>query len=61
MENKIKNYVKFKEKKIIIRPIEGEVGNVMVFELTDSINTKQYINYKGNKYQMISCSESKQK
>ena len=58
MENKIKNYVKFKEKKIIIRPIEGEEGPVMVFELTDSNYSKEFINYKGNKYQLISTSKT---
>lgn len=55
MENKIKNYVKFKDKKIIIRPIEGEEGSVMVFELTDSNSLKEYINYNGNKYGLITA------
>ena len=58
MENKVKNYVKFKDKKIIVRPIEGEEGPVMVFELTDSNSFKEFINYNGNKYGLISTSKT---
>ena len=58
MENKIKNYVKFKDKKIIIRPIEGEEGPVMVFELTDFNPSKEFIIHNRNKYEIISTSKT---
>lgn len=57
MENKIKNYVKFKDKKIIIRPIE-EDGSKLVFEITESNSSREFIKYNGNKYELISTSKT---
>ena len=59
MSNEIKGYIKFKDKKVITRPLDGEKGLVMTWEITESNSRKEYFTYKGIKYQLISSVENK--
>lgn len=59
MERKINGYIKFKDKKAITRPLDGEQGEVKTWEISDNHNSKEFFRYKGQRYQLLSSVESK--
>jgi hypothetical protein len=55
----ITGYVKFKDKKATIKPLDGESGEKTVWEISDSHNSKEFFKYKGVRYQLVSRTEVK--
>ena len=45
MERKISGYIKFKDKKAITRPLDGEQGEVKTWEISDNHNSKEFFKY----------------
>jgi len=55
----IKGYIKFKDKKAIMKPLENQEGPVITWEINDNHNSKDYFMYKGIRYQFVSSVVSK--
>jgi hypothetical protein len=58
MEREIKGYIKFKDKKVITRPLEGQSGLIKTWEMSDAHNSKEYFVYNGTRYQLVSVVET---
>jgi len=52
-------YIKVKDKKVVTRPIDGEKGYTMTWELIETKPSKGYLSYKGINYQLVSSVENK--
>lgn len=59
MEREIKGYIKFKDKKAIMKPMDGKSGLIETWEASDSFNSKQYFVYLGTRYQFVSAVDPK--
>lgn len=55
----IKRSIKFSGKKCVMRPLPNEEGLIETWEATELNDCKEYFNYKGQKYKLISSKESK--
>lgn len=58
MDNNIKGYIKFKDKKAITKPLKGEHGFIKVWEISESQSSKEYFTYKGIRYNILSTTET---
>lgn len=59
MEREIKGYVKFKDKRVITKPLENQPGMITTWEMSDSHNSKEFFVHKGTRYQLVSSIEYK--
>jgi hypothetical protein len=58
-KREIMGYIKFKDKKATIKPLEDKKGPKTVWEISDSHNSKEFFRYKGVRYQLVSTIEPK--
>jgi hypothetical protein len=57
MEKVTKGYIKFTEKKCVMKPFEDEGGNIETWVASDAITNRQLFIHNGKKYQLVSIKE----
>ena len=55
----VKGYIKFKDKKATMRPLEGQDGPTLIWEINENHNSKEFFRYKGVRYQFVMSVEPK--
>jgi predicted ATP-grasp superfamily ATP-dependent carboligase len=61
MEKVTKGYIKFTEKKAIMKPFDGEGGLVETWVASEAITNRQWFRHNGVKYQLTTSVDAKVK